>query len=201
MKKLVGPAFLGLVCSFAGMAATATANCTPFPITFAGGTGAPTAWTCPGFSAVGAVDVSAVTLNYAADYQFGNPSMTNTVSETFVTSTPGGITWSAGTSTTVTVTGTFSSGSCAPAPCNPRVNVASGGNLGTAASLATFAGGFTGTAASSVTSGSVSSSTGSVQVTYTYDTSATSVPEPLSMLLFGGGLLVISLIGRNKFKR
>jgi len=38
-------------------------------------------------------------------------------------------------------------------------------------------------------------------VTYTYTAITTSSPEPVSMVLFGGGLLGLSIIGRKKFAR
>ena len=41
---------------------------------------------------------------------------------------------------------------------------------------------------------------GTLTVTYNY-TTPSGVPEPVSMVLFGSGLLAVSLIGRKKFAR
>jgi hypothetical protein len=50
------------------------------------------------------------------------------------------------------------------------------------------------------TVGSALENTGYAQVIYDYNVTS-SVPEPVSMLLFGGGLLALSVIGRRKFSR
>ena len=61
--------------------------------------------------------------------------------------------------------------------------------------------GFTVSTSSSLVSGSgaPNNSTAQVEVVYTYGT--TSVPEPVTMLLFGTGLLGLSIVGRKKLVR
>jgi hypothetical protein len=51
------------------------------------------------------------------------------------------------------------------------------------------------------TVGSAIQATGYAQVVYDYNTAVAGTPEPVSMLLFGTGLLAVSLIGRKKFAR
>jgi len=54
--------------------------------------------------------------------------------------------------------------------------------------------------ASTVTGGAAGSGTTLAEIVYTYSTSsAGGTPEPVSMVLFGSGLLAVSLIGRKKF--
>jgi hypothetical protein len=49
--------------------------------------------------------------------------------------------------------------------------------------------------------GPVAASSGQVVLSYTTQPVTSGVPEPVSMLLFGSGLLAVSLIGRKKFTR
>ena len=69
---------------------TITSNCTPFPVTFAGGNGG-TQVTCPAFGVAGAT-LNSVTLNYFADYQFGSNPGPNTVNTSFTPVGPAGVT-------------------------------------------------------------------------------------------------------------
>jgi len=53
---------------------------------------------------------------------------------------------------------------------------------------------------SSITQGQAVGANAEVEVLYTYTTSsAGGTPEPVSMILFGSGLLAVSLVGRKKF--
>jgi hypothetical protein len=53
---------------------------------------------------------------------------------------------------------------------------------------------------SSITQGQAVGASAEVEVLYTYTTSsAGGTPEPVSMILFGSGLLAVSLVGRKKF--
>jgi hypothetical protein len=52
------------------------------------------------------------------------------------------------------------------------------------------------------TAGSAADGTGYVQIVYDYNvTTSSSTPEPVSMVLFGVGLLGVSIVGRKKFAR
>jgi hypothetical protein len=61
-------------------------------------------------------------------------------------------------------------------------------------------GSFTVNWTSTVTEGTAQSASVNAEIVYTYSTSsAGGTPEPVSMILFGSGLLAVSLIGRKKF--
>jgi hypothetical protein len=62
---------------------------------------------------------------------------------------------------------------------------------------------FTVNVAASVDAGGFSGgdSSAKVQVMFTYNTVTSSTPEPVSMMLFGSGLLALSVIGRKRFAR
>lgn len=51
------------------------------------------------------------------------------------------------------------------------------------------------------TVGQAVQATGLAQIVYDYNVQSTGVPEPVSMVLFGGGLLALSIIGRKRFAR
>jgi hypothetical protein len=201
MKKIGSLAVAVLAFSFSAMAGTVAATCTPFTFPFNGGAGAGTL-SCPSFASlgvVGAIDISGATLNLFADYQAGNPTTVNKITDTFnmssgVTGLNAGISWALGTTTSMSVTGSFSSGGSVPASPNP--DAASSAVFGTAASLAQWTA-FSVGVSSVLNSGSVTTSSAGATITYNYDT-ATSTPEPGSMALLGGGLLAVSLIGRKK---
>ncbi len=140
-------------------------NCIPFPTTFPNGTGGPNAVMCVGFNVPGGV-VTAVTLNYAADYQFGSANGTNTVQVTFVPNGPGGVTWNQ-PSTTLTVSGGQSSGAIQTGSASAASGI----------STAAFSLPFNVNVSSTVTAGTVATSSGAVSVTYTYNP-----PAPLNLI-------------------
>jgi hypothetical protein len=204
MKKIVSLAVAVLGFSFSAVAGTVAATCTPFYFPFNGGAGSGTL-SCPSFASlgvVGAIDISGATLNLYGDYQAGNPTTVNKVTETFnmssgVTGLNAGISWALGTTTSMSETGGSSSGGSVPASPNP--DAASSAAFGTAASLAQWTA-FSVGVSSVVNQGSVTTSEAGATITYTYDT-PTFTPEPGSMALLGGGLLAVSLIGRKKLAR
>ncbi len=137
---------------------TLTANCVPFPVVFANGTGGPTAVSCPPFGIGGGAVLTSVALSYIADYQFGSATGTNQVVVTFTPAGPAGVTWTPPTGT-ATVTGAVSSGAPGTASANATAGV----------SAANFAAAFNVNLSSSVAQGTVATSSGAVSVTYTYD--------------------------------
>jgi hypothetical protein len=206
LKKISVLAIATLACSLSAMAGTftVTGTCTPFTFPFSGGAGSGTL-SCPSFAslgAAGAIDIAGATLNLFADYQAGNPTTADKITDTFnmtsgVTGLNAGISWALGTTTTMSVSGGFSSTGSTPASPNP--DAAASAAFGTAASLAQWTA-FSVGVSSVVNSGSVTTSSAGATITFTYDT-ANASPEPVSMLLFGSGLLAVSLIGRRKFAR
>jgi hypothetical protein len=114
-----------------------------------------------------------------------------------VTGLNAAIGWALGNTTTMTVTGGFTSPGSNPLSPNP--DAASSANFGTAASLSDWTA-FSLGVSSVLNSGSVTTSAAGATITFTYDT-ANASPEPVSMLLFGSGLLAVSVIGRKKFAR
>lgn len=153
LKRLFPGLLLLSVAAFADT--TPIANCTPFPATFANGTGGPTAVSCPAFTIPGGT-VTGVALTYSADYQFGTGA-TNSVNVTFAPGGPGGVTWTPG-SQTLTVTGGASSGAIATGGANATAGV----------TTAAFAAAFNVNVSSTVTQGGVATSSGAVQIVYTY---------------------------------
>lgn len=132
-------------------------NCTTFPVTFNNGNGGPTAVSCPAFTVPGGT-LTAASLTYQADYQFGGtPPPNNTVNVTFAPTGPGGVTWTP-VSQTLMVTGGQSSGAIATGGANATAGV----------STANFAAAFNVNVSSAIAAGSVTTSAGAVQVTYTY---------------------------------
>jgi len=136
---------------------TPPADCAPFPVIFAGGTGGPTPVSCPAFSVPGAT-LTGVALTFQADYQFGCSTCANMVLVTFVPTGPGGVTWSP-SSQTLTVTGGLSSGTPPTGGSNATAGI----------SAAAFAAPFNVNISSSVaTGGMVATSSGAVSVVYTF---------------------------------
>jgi hypothetical protein len=147
--------------------ATTTANCLPFPATFASGTGGPTPVSCPPFSGGAGAILNSATLSYSADYQFGGTPGTNQVMVTFAPAGPGGVTW-APLTTTVTVTGGASSGAIQTASATATAGV----------TAANFAAAFNVNISSAVTQGTVATSSGAVAVTYDFTAAPPPPPPP-----------------------
>jgi hypothetical protein len=168
MKMLVISASILVLSATASGITVGPVNCTPFPVTFVGGAGGPTAISCPPFTIGGGAILNSVTLNYSADYQFGGAGP-NTVMTTFTPAGPPGVTWAA-PSTTTTQTGGTSSGSIATASA-----VAASG-----VSAANFAAAFNVNVSAALTQGTVATSSGAVSVTYVY-TAAPPPPPPTTM--------------------
>src|SRR6266849_5905842 len=168
MKMLVISASILFLSTTASGITVGPVNCTPFPVTFAGGAGGPTAITCPPFTIGGGAILNSATLNYSADYQFGGAGP-NTVMTTFAPAGPPGVTWAA-PSTITTQTGGTSSGSIATASA-----VAASG-----VSAANFAAAFNVNVSAALTQGTVATSSGAVSVTYVY-TAAPPPPPPTTM--------------------
>jgi hypothetical protein len=204
--------------------ATATLNCTPVngvntsvvvsSLFFTQGSGSGS-FTCSDAS-LGSVTLSSVSIAILTDFTKGNGTASDPNDNSAGFTFSNGLTWDfahpgAFTSTmklqvpAVNVT-VFTIGNLSSAG-NTFTNTTSGGLNGTSYILPTTenltsvadsfsigvnafvdAGGFTNGA-----------SDASIQVTYSY--TANTSPEPVSMVLFGSGLLVVSLIGRKKFAR
>ena len=179
MKRLFLITLVLFVFSALATATPITSNCTPFPVTFAGGVGS-TNVSC---AAIGAQPpftiLNSVTLTESSDYQFGSPGGTNTVQITFTPLGPAMVTWSP-TSAIATSTGGISSGT----PGSASQVAASG------VTLANFGSAFNVMVSSAVTQGGVATSAGSVSITYDV-TIPNTVPEPTSLILLGSGLLAL----------
>ena len=143
-------------------------TCTPFPVTFANGTGGPTPVSCPAFTVGGAV-LTGAALSYQADYQFGSNPGPNTVELTFTPTGPAGVTWSPA-SAVATVMGGQSSGALGTANADAIAGV----------TTANFAAPFNVNVSSQVTQGTVATSSGAVMLTYTYDVAPP--PAPLGAI-------------------
>ena len=167
----------------AAQAGTVTTNCTVFPVSFSGGVGSTTV-SCPGFSGGGTLTAASLTL--IGDYQFGNTPGTNDIKISFGVSAPAGVTW-ADSAPFVDVTGGFSSGAT-----SPIIDDATGGITN-----GNFASAFLVGVSSSVVSGGAFSSTGAVKITYTF---SETVPEPITLSLFGAGLAGAAALRRRKKK-
>ena len=183
-----------LVFSLAGFAsAIATQNCTVFPASFTSGVGSQTvncmsfaqAWTAAGLGASvpGTVTETGITLEFWADYQFGNVPGTNEVQVNFTPSGP--MTWATAIQT-IDVLGAFQSSSDSP-PVPYADN---------ALTFTSLSGTFTVGVISSLIQGGVTTSSGGVQVIYSYTNSA--VPEPATISLIGGALLGLGVVLRRK---
>jgi len=189
MKSLVALAAFALINTVGAFAAAVTLNCTLFPVTFTNGIGGPTIVSCGAFSG-GLGTLSSVSVTLLADYQFGNGGAQD-VAVTFGTTNPAGVTWAANT-TTLHVTGGDSSGA------QPTANVA----CTVGCTPANFAAAFNVVVSSAIASGTgVATSSGAVRVVYSYDPVTPTTPEPISMLLFGSGLLGVYILGRKKFAK
>ena len=181
--KAIGILGVGILATTGvAQANTQSANCTLFPVTFTNGAGGPTAVSCPAFSGGGTL--TGVKLTLSGDYQFGSDG-SNDIRISFAVNNPAGVTW-ADAAPFGDVTGGVSSGSA--------LNIA---DLATAGiTNANFASAFDVDVSSAVITGSAATSSGAVQITYTF--TPTSVPEPITLSLFGAGLAGAAALRRRK---
>jgi hypothetical protein len=166
----------------AAQAGTTTVNCTLFPVTFANGTGS-TSVSCPGFSGGGTLTGAELLLS--GDYQFGSDG-SNDIRISFGVNNPAGVTW-ADNAPFGDVTGGISSGTALSLS-----DLATGG-----VSNAAFASAFLVDVSSAVIAGSAATSSGAVQIKYTF---SESVPEPITLSIFGAGLAGAAALRRRKKK-
>jgi len=175
LRKLVLGFSLNLLV-IAANASVVISNCTPFPFTNNGGNMAGGGTVeCPAFSVPGATILDTVTLTETAE--FAGPAVFVPVS--FVPIGPSGVTWSA----------------------DPTLFLTSAGEIQTASQNATsgvaitnFSSAFDADVIIANPDGAAVSTTETVQVTYGYLPS--SVPEPVTTLLIGIGIVAIGLAMR-----
>jgi len=185
MKRLLLAASLTMVVSFCARAATVSFDCIPFPAAFFNGNGGPTPVSCPGSGLGAGNTLNAVTLNEGAAY--AGISGSETVVVTFTPAGPAAVTWNP-----TTATATVNSGS---------VNVGTMQQATSGVTLANFTSAFNVSVSSTVTHGNVVLfSYGAVNVTYDY-TSASTVPEPSSVVLSGFGCVGLWLACRRRRAR
>ena len=198
MKK-----FLLLMAVLTLVSGVASANaifetCTPFELTFAAGTGGPTTETCAAVSIPSGWSFTTAEEYSIADYTGGGGSTTNTVQTTFTNSAVGLAAFS-GSPANCSVTGGANS---APSGCNS--NYSFGGSMGTLPFLtgaaSTAAAGFTVSISSALSAGSVTDSTAGVVIEFDYTQNSTT-PEPMTMMLVGGGLLGLGLAVSKRRKK
>jgi hypothetical protein len=208
MKKVI-VLFLGLMLfSFSSFASQVEVNCTisggGLSATFANAAGGPTLFTCGGTSALDVAGNSFIsaTLYVQSDFQnCGTILNTCTNEDIKLTFSP-----LAGFNATPAqyedVTGGNSSAGYAIDGGTPTSTQGYLALTSTpvANTFANFDSGFTVNVSSSQITGNLvpNSSSAQVEVLYNY---ASGVPEPVSMILLGSGLLAVSLIGRKKFLR
>jgi hypothetical protein len=149
--------------------------------TYVGGTGS-LGYDCSGFTAPGGTTITQVDVLGRVDYQFGGVGP-NTFQVSFTESTPG----FAPSPLVVSITGSESSGGII------------GGTTTLPGPLVSLAN-FTVTGVGSTTQGSVDAGSATVRVTYTYEQqqSGGGVPEPTTLALVGG---VLVLAGLRKFRK
>jgi hypothetical protein len=199
MKK-----FLLLMAVLTLVSGVASANaifgtCTPFELTFAAGTGGPTTETCAAVSIPSGWSFTTAEEYTIADYTGGGGSTTNTV-QTMYTNSAVGATAFGGSPANCNVTGGANS---SPSGCNSNYTFTPGG-MGTLPFLSgnptTASAGFTVSISSSVTGGTVTASSAGVVIEFDYTQNSTT-PEPMSMMLVGGGLLGLGLVASKLRKK
>jgi len=160
-------------------------------------------WTCPTSASLGIVQpLVAEFIVYNSDYSNGvTPSVTETTHFTFTTGAT--LQW---TSDILTTTGAANSN---PATCSSGATL---NPLTTAFGPVVLAGcydnataGFGGSVTVNYTNsfplGNAVQGTGYSEIVYAYNTTTTSTPEPVSMVLLGSGLLGFSLLGRKRLSK
>jgi hypothetical protein len=169
-------------------------------------------WVCPSFASldVGRTDTLASEfIAYSADFSTPESTAVTTVTNFGFA----GVTAQFGADTTTSTCG----GGCALGSAGPVSTDGLTSNAGTTTPMGWQTGGFvnpgfydtvsgfgtpTVTYTNQATQGQALQTTGFAQVIYDYNfTQSSSTPEPISMVLFGGGLLAVSLVGRKKFAR
>jgi len=223
MKKIVLSVLASAVIASSAFGATATLNCTPTAITNSSvilntlffnnavGTGS---FLCSDAS-LGPLTLSSVSISLLTDYTKGNGTagdpndnsagFTFSAASTWAAAHPGAFTSTMNLATGVTVftignlssagstfTNTTSGGLAGTSFVQPTTNAENALTDSSVVNVSAFvdAGGF---------SNGVSDA--SVTVTYSYTPVTTTTPEPVSMILFGGGLVVLSFFGRKKLAR
>jgi hypothetical protein len=146
---------------------------------------------CSSESITGAIDISSLSVILVGSFDGGTPGVP--VTDTFTFNMPstispiGTVNWS-NASAQVVASGNISANNTS------TVNTTNGPYAGNTV------GAFTITVPDTI-SGQVVDTTATAYVTYNYDVNSSTTPEPVSMLLFGSGLLAVSIIGRKKLIR
>lgn len=160
-------------------------------------------WTCPTAASLGITQlVTSEFVVYDGDYSSGLNTPVTEITN-FSLAALGGASFAFGTDT-ITTTGTASSASitCISGTFNQSTNLPPGLLAGCYdnATSGTLGGGATVLYTNTFTAGTALQGTGYAEIAYDYSVT-TGSPEPVSMLLLGGGLLSLSIIGRKKFSR
>jgi hypothetical protein len=157
-------------------------------------------WTCPTAASLGitgALTVASEFINYNSDYSSGLAGAVTTVTNFSFS----GATLAFSTDTLTSTGGSNSN----PATSTDGLTINQlqslppivlAGFYDVASTFGTVTVNYTNQA----TQGSALQATGYAQVVYDYNVTS-GTPEPVSMLLFGSGLLAVSIVGRRKFAR
>jgi len=123
----------------------------------------------------------------------GSGQVNDTLTTNYINPTSESYTDTAGLTFVTQPNGTVSSNGV---PIVSGFNMLTSSLVGVTSAYGSFAIAYT----STITQGTTSGASVEAEVVYTYTTSsAGGTPEPVSMILFGSGLLAVSLIGRKKF--
>jgi hypothetical protein len=163
-------------------------------------------WTCPSAASLGitgGLTVASEFVNYSADYSNGLANNVTTV--TNYSFSGAGLAFS--TDTLTSTGGSNSNGAVSTDGLTSNIltttpngwvsgGVVLAGFYDNASTFGTVTVNYTNQA----TVGSALQATGYAQIIYDYNVTS-STPEPVSMMLFGSGLLALSIVGRRKFAR
>jgi len=166
--------------------------------------------TCPGITGLGTLTSFSTQVLLFADYSAGSPSFPTDSVVTDYQSTVSGFTQTwlepSGQTNSNAPAACFN-GSCVAAPPpagfnNYFIQNTTETQVAAASSFAVnWINATGGSALDGITTlGSVNDGTGVVWVVYNYQVAGTT-PEPVTMVLFGSGLIALSVIGRKKFAR